>query len=128
AGQALQHRTRLKRLAKWMRADDCNLAAVVAVDSPAANWSICKLARRHQPQAIILHLAAPQLWAWGEWRIRKLRRLTDGVLCPLPFAPAWFAARRVIPVFGGHPLTYAVAGARANPPPPGSERSEEPDP
>jgi lipid-A-disaccharide synthase len=57
-----------------------------------------------QSEAAIAHLVAPQLWAWAPWRIRKLRRLTDRVLCVLPFEPAWFAARDVPAVFVGHPL------------------------
>lgn len=102
AKHALAHRARVKRLGEWMRKRE--LAAVVPTDSPAANWSICALARRLQPGAKIVHLAAPQLWAWGEWRIRKLRRLTDHVLCLLPFEPEWFASRGVEASFVGHPL------------------------
>jgi lipid-A-disaccharide synthase len=101
-GQALAHRQRLKRLKQWMAGHE--LAAVVPTDSPAANWSICQLTRRMRRQAKIVHLAAPQLWAWAPWRIGKLRRLTDHVLCLLPFEPAWFEQRGVRATFVGHPL------------------------
>lgn len=100
--QALTHRARVRRLRAWM--GEHRLAAVVPTDSPAANWSICALTRRVQPEAKIVHLAAPQLWAWGRWRIGKLRRLTDGVLCLLPFEPEWFERRGVPATFVGHPL------------------------
>ena len=73
----------------------------VPVDSPAANFPICR--RTRAAGARIVHLVAPQLWAWGPWRIGKLRRLTDGVLCLLPFEPAWFAARGVPARLIGHP-------------------------
>lgn len=96
------HLARLRRLGRWL--DRNPIAALVAVDSPGANWSICKLVRRRHPRAKIVHLAAPQIWAWAAWRIAKLRRLTDLVLCLLPFEPAWFGARRVPAVFVGHPL------------------------
>ena len=102
ASQARAHQQRLKRLTKWL--NDHKLAALVPVDSPAANWSICKLVRKTQPAAKIIHLAAPQLWAWAPWRIKKLRRLTDHVLCLLPFEPDWFTARGVRATFVGHPL------------------------
>jgi lipid-A-disaccharide synthase len=49
-------------------------------------------------------LVAPQLWAWGGWRIAKLRRRTDLVLCLLPFEPEWFRSRGVSAVFIGHPV------------------------
>ena len=82
-------------------------------DSPAANWGVCRSVRRLQPNARIVHLAAPQLWAWGGWRIRKLRRLTDRVLCLLPFEVDWFEARGVPATFVGHPL-FAEAPAPNN--------------
>jgi len=86
----------------------------VPVDSPAANWAICKAVRRAQPQTKIAHLAAPQLWAWAPWRIRKLRRLTDHVLCLLPFEPAWFGDRAVKASFVGHPLFEQVRTVNEN--------------
>ena len=101
-----QHR-RLWRLRRWLTAHD--LGVYVPVDSPAANWSICKLIRRVKPDTRIVHLVAPQLWAWAPWRIHKLRRLTDHVLCLLPFEPAWFNARGVRATFVGHPVFERVS-------------------
>jgi len=99
------YRKRLQHLSRWL--GEINLSVLVPVDSPAANWSICKLVRRTQPAAQIVHLAAPQLWAWAPWRIHKLRRLTDQVLCLLPFEPDWFKDRGVPAVFVGHPMFEA---------------------
>ncbi|MCC6680259.1 MAG: hypothetical protein IT445_05085 [Phycisphaeraceae bacterium] len=100
--QAMEHRRRVQRLAAWL--NDHPVALHVPTDSPAANWVICKLVRRQSAQAKIVHLAAPQLWAWAPWRIGKLRRLTDLVLCLLPFEPDWFQQRGVQAQFVGHPL------------------------
>ena len=101
-GQAWHHGRRVGRLKRWLRSHA--IAALVPVDSPAANWSICGAVRRIRPVAKIVHLVAPQLWAWAPWRIRKLRRLTDHVLCLLPFEPAWFEQRGVAATFVGHRL------------------------
>lgn len=103
--QANAHRKRMKRLAAWMA--DHELAAVVPTDSPAANWSVCKLTRKLHPDAKVVHLAAPQLWAWASWRIKKMRRLSDHVLCLLPFEREWFGSRGVPATFVGHPLFEA---------------------
>ncbi len=120
ATQVLTHLRRLRLLKRWLRSHA--VTALVAVDSPTANWSICGLVRRMQPQAKILHLAAPQIWAWAPWRIGKLRRLTDQVLCLLPFEPEWFGDRGVPAMFVGHPIFDGVAtSATANTPPPPSE-------
>jgi lipid-A-disaccharide synthase len=78
------------------------VAVHVPVDSPAANFPVCKLTK---PLGIkVVHLVAPQLWAWAPWRIRKLRRLTDHVMCVLPFEPDWFKPRGVDATFIGHQL------------------------
>ncbi|CAN0560347.1 unnamed protein product, partial [Laminaria digitata] len=74
----------------------------VPVDSPAANFPVCKLTKA--AGARVVHLVAPQLWAWAPWRIRKLRRLTDHVMCVLPFEQEWFRSRGVDATFVGHPL------------------------
>lgn len=99
--QARAHRQRLKRLRQWL--DTHPLTALIPVDSPAGNWSICRAVREMQPQARIIHLVAPQLWAWAPWRIRRLRRLTDHVLCLLPFEQPWLTDRGVRCTFVGHP-------------------------
>ena len=102
ASQAWAHWQRVQRLKRWL--SDHALAALVPVDSPAANWAICRAVRRTQPEARIIHLVAPQLWGWASWRVHKLRRLTDHVLCLFPFEPEWFNTRGVVATFVGHPV------------------------
>lgn len=101
-GHMQAHKQRLRRMRAWLR--DHAIAAVIPVDSPAANWSVCEVVRREQPRAKVVHLVCPQVWAWATWRVKKLRRLTDHVLCILPFEPAWLAEHGVPATFVGHPL------------------------
>ncbi|MEM9372574.1 MAG: lipid-A-disaccharide synthase [Planctomycetota bacterium] len=84
------------------------VAVHVPVDSPAANFPVCAITKH--AGATVIHLVAPQLWAWGPWRIRKLRRLTDHVLCVLPFEQDWFRDRGVRATFVGHPLFDHIPG------------------
>jgi lipid-A-disaccharide synthase len=93
-------RKEIRRIKRWAR--EYRVLAHVAVDSPAANFPICKVMQKHG--ARIIHLVAPQLWAWGGWRARKLRRLTSLVLCLLPFEERWFKQRRIPARFIGHPV------------------------
>jgi len=95
-----EHRRINQRIAAWLDANPTGLH--VPVDSPAANFPVCKLAKERG--AKVVHLVAPQVWAWGSWRVNKLRRLTDHVLCLLPFEEAWFRRRGVEATFVGHPL------------------------
>ncbi len=89
-----------RRVDDWLATQ--RLALHVPVDSPDANFPICRLAKRAGMK--VAHLVAPQLWAWREGRIKKLRRLTDLVLCLLPFEEQWFLSRGVPAKFVGHPL------------------------
>ena len=100
--KVVEHRALLKRLRGWM--SEHRLSAVIPTDSPAANWSVCQATRDLHPQAKIIHLAAPQLWAWASWRIHRMRRLSDHALCLLPFEPDWFGERGVSGTFVGHPI------------------------
>lgn len=112
AKQIFEHRKRLKRLRTWLQTNHIDL--FIPTDSPAGNWSICKLVRKYHPHAKIVHLVAPQVWAWATWRIRKLRRLTDHVLCILPFEPDYFNERNVRATYVGHPIFEADTGERSH--------------
>ena len=100
---AISEIRRIKRLVNmvefWIEENKPDV--VVAVDSPAANWSVCKAAKKYD--CTIIHLAAPQLWAWAPWRIKKMKRLSDHVMCLLPFEPEWFESRGMPATFIGHP-------------------------
>ena len=98
-GRSFAVRKVLKSLKRWAR--EQRLVAHVPVDSPAANFPLAGWMRRSGVK--VVHLVAPQLWAWGRWRIGKLRRRSDLVLCLLPFEEQWFTERRVPARFIGHP-------------------------
>jgi len=95
-----EHRRINERIDAWARNETVTLH--VPVDSPAANFPVCEIMRRRGAKTV--HLVAPQLWAWAPWRIRKLRRLTDHVMCVLPFEEKWFRDRGVRATFVGHPM------------------------
>lgn len=95
-----EHQRINNEIERWLC--DHRISVHIPVDSPAANFPVCKLTKA--AGARVVHLVAPQLWAWAPWRIRKLRRLTDHVMCVLPFEQEWFRARGVDATFIGHPL------------------------
>ena len=74
---------------------------VVLIDYPGFNWWI---ARKAKAAGIpVLYYGTPQLWAWAAWRVRKMRRFVDHVLCKLPFEEKWFRDRGCNATFIGHP-------------------------
>ena len=52
----------------------------------------------------VVYLSPPQLWAWGKWRTKRLRRATDKVICLMPFEEPFFKRLGVNAVFLGNPL------------------------
>ncbi len=94
----IEHQRINQRVEEWLAEHPVQVH--VPVDSPAANMPICEIAKNYGLK--VVHLVAPQIWAWGRWRIHKLRRLTDLVLCMLPFEPQFFERRRVPARFIGH--------------------------
>jgi lipid-A-disaccharide synthase len=90
----------LRRIKAFLKNNRTDL--VVVCDSPAFNFHVAKAAKKLGIKT--LFYVAPQLWAWAEWRINKLRRWCDRLCCILPFEQEWFGQRGVEAVFVGHPL------------------------
>ena len=88
------------RVKHYLRTTKVDL--VIVCDSPSFNVHIAKLAK--EAGIPTLFYVAPQLWAWGGWRIGKLRRLCDKLACILPFEEKWFRDRKVDTDFVGNPL------------------------
>jgi len=93
---------------RWI--DDQRPDAVVLVDFPGFNWWIARIAKRRGIP--VFYYLPPQLWAWAPWRVRKMRKLVDLVLCCLPFELDWYRRRNVAARYVGHPFFDEVAEKR----------------
>ncbi len=82
--------------------------AVVLIDYPGLHWWI---AGRAKARGIpVFYFVPPQIWAWAGWRVKKVRKYVDQVLCSLPFEPAWYHARGVEgAIYVGHPYFDELA-------------------
>ncbi len=89
----------LRRADRYFAEDRPDL--VVLIDYPGFNWWIARKAKAHGIP--VVYYGTPQLWAWASWRVAKMRRLVDHVLCKLPFEQAWFRERGCHATFVGHP-------------------------
>lgn len=81
--------------------------AVVLVDFPGFNWWIAKAAKKRGIP--VFYYLPPQLWAWAPWRIKKVRRFVDHVICGLPFEHDWYRQRGINCTWVGHPFFDEVA-------------------
>ncbi len=76
--------------------------AVVLIDFPGFNWQIAKRAKA--AGIPVFYYMPPQLWAWGPWRIGRVRKWVDHVLCGLPFEQQWYVDRGIAAEYVGHPF------------------------
>ncbi len=88
--------------------------AVVLVDFPGFNWWI---ARKAKAAGIpVFYYLPPQLWAWASWRVRRMRKFVDHILCGLPFEPDWYAERGLSAQYVGHPFFDEAADYKLDQP------------
>jgi lipid-A-disaccharide synthase len=84
-------------------------AAALLTDSPDFHL---RLAKRLKALGIpVFYLVAPQVWAWRQNRVRKIRRLVDKLFCLFPFEEKWFRERGVNATYIGHPLAFMARPA-----------------
>ena len=67
---------------------------------------IAPLAKRyHIP---VLYYISPQLWAWGRWRLRFVRRYVDRMVVFFPFEETFYRGAGVPVTWVGHPLVESA--------------------
>ena len=86
-------------------------AVCVLVDFPGFHWWLAWRAKRHGIPVVFY--CPPQIWAWASWRKKKMRRLVDHVLAPLPFEHDWFTAEGIASTLVGHPFFDEAAHPHA---------------
>jgi lipid-A-disaccharide synthase len=84
--------------------------AAVVIDSPVLHLPLA--AKAHALNIPTLYYIAPQMWAWGMYRIHKLRSNVDRVACILPFEEKFFRDEGIDATFVGHPLAEQFSETR----------------
>jgi lipid-A-disaccharide synthase len=88
-----------ERAEAWLRQERPD--AVVLIDYPGFNWHVARAAK--ELEIPVFYYGLPQLWAWAEWRVRKVRDYVDHALVKLPFEETWFRERECNATYVGHP-------------------------
>jgi len=58
----------------------------------------------------VVHFIAPKLWAWGSWRVSRLKKSQDRLACILPFEVEWFNKHGIADVrYVGNPSAVSCA-------------------
>lgn len=80
---------------------------LVLVDYPGFNLRIAEFAKSLGIK--IVYYISPQLWAWKEGRVEKIKKFVDEMLVILPFEKDFYKKHQVEAHFVGHPLLDAIS-------------------
>jgi len=92
------------RTTAWLRKERPDL--LILIDYPEFNLQVAGRAKKLGIP--IFYYISPQVWAWRQGRVKKLRRLVDRMAVILPFEEAFFRSRGMEVRFVGHPLLDVV--------------------
>lgn len=81
---------------------------VIVVDFPGFNLQLIKRLKWQNPNIVITYLSPPQLWCWGQWRLRSLKRYCNKVIVLYPFEVTWYKERDVNATWIGNPHVERV--------------------
>jgi len=82
--------------------------ALILVDYPGFNLRIAQWAKEKGYK--VYYYISPQIWAWKQSRVHKIKRIVDKMYCILPFEKAYFKDRWNWDVdYVGHPLMQVLA-------------------
>jgi lipid-A-disaccharide synthase len=89
-----------RKLKRAIRARRPSVA--VLIDFPDIHLRLAKLF--HQLGIPVIYFVSPQLWAWKQHRIRRVRKYVSRMLVIFPFEQQFYRDRGVAAEFVGHPL------------------------
>ncbi|MCY4149172.1 MAG: lipid-A-disaccharide synthase [Gammaproteobacteria bacterium] len=78
----------------------------VGVDVPDFNLALAGRFKKHGITTV--HYVSPTVWAWREYRIRKIRRSIDRMLVLFPFEADYYKKHQVPACFVGHPIADQI--------------------
>ena len=83
-----------------------NTDILILVDYPGFNMRMARFAKKCNIK--VIYYITPQIWAWKESRVNKLRRDVDLLLPVLPFEHSFFVKHGLDVNYVGHPLIDAL--------------------
>ncbi len=85
---------------------------IVLVDYPGFNLRIAEWA--HEKGIKIVYYISPQIWAWKQSRVHKIKKVVDKMMVILPFEQEFYQRFDMEVEFVGHPLLDAIEQYEAN--------------
>ncbi len=80
--------------------------AIILIDYPGFNLRIAEYA--HKKGYKVFYYISPQVWAWHQSRVKKMKQVIDHLFVILPFEKDFFMKHQMDVDFVGHPLLDAI--------------------
>lgn len=85
---------------------------LVLIDYPGFNLRIAEWAKEQGIQ--VAYYISPQVWAWKENRVKKIKRSVDQMFVILPFEKDFYRKHEMEVEYVGHPLMDAILNYRSD--------------
>lgn len=83
---------------------------LILIDYPGFNLRMAEFAKRHNIR--VFYYISPKVWAWKEYRVKKIKAFVDEMFTILPFETRFFEKHGVKVHFVGNPLMDSIDSFR----------------
>lgn len=86
--------------------------AIILIDYPGFNLRIAEFAKKNNIK--VIYYISPQVWAWKQSRVKKIKACVDRMLVILPFEKDFYKQHQFNVFYTGHPLLDAIEDIKGN--------------
>jgi lipid-A-disaccharide synthase len=83
---------------------------LILIDYPGFNLRMAEFAHKHNIR--VFYYIAPKVWAWKEYRVKKIKAFVDELFTILPFETSYFQKHGITARYVGNPLLDAITSYR----------------
>ena len=85
---------------------------LILIDYPGFNLRIAEFARQHGIR--VFYYISPKLWAWKEYRVKKVKQFVDEMFTIFPFETEFYRKHEIDVHYVGNPLMDSLAEFQEN--------------
>lgn len=80
---------------------------IILVDYPGLNLNVAKTLKKYNLN--VFYFILPQIWAWHESRVKKIKKYINHIISILPFEVDFYKKHHLVARYEGHPLVDRIS-------------------